>query len=331
MNNYIENILSERIMVLDGAMGTMIQNCSLGEKDFRGSILIDHPIDLRGNNDILSFTAPTVISAIHKSYLDAGADIIETNTFNANRISQKDYGTERFVNKMNSESAQIARKIADEYTIKTPAKPRFVCGVLGPTNKTASLSPDIDKPELRSVTFDELQFAYKEQAMTLINGKVDLLMVETIFDTLNAKAALVGIAEAFKRTKKVIPLMVSVTVTDTSGRTLSGQTIEAFYYSVNHANLFSVGLNCSFGAKQIKPYLQELASVSNEYISVHPNAGMPNEIGEYDDTPSNMAKLISEFAKNGLVNIVGGCCGSTPEHIEAIVNAVKNIIPRRIT
>ena len=317
-------------MVLDGAMGTMIQNYGLSEKDYRGSIFINHTIDLRGNNDILSLTAPTVIGEIHSSYLNVGADIIETNTFNANRISQKEYGTENFVDQMNTKSAQIARKIADEYSLNTPNKPRFVCGILGPTNKTASLSPDLERPEFRSVTFDELQFAYKEQATTLINGNVDLLMVETIFDTLNAKAALVGIVEAFKCTKKIVPIMVSVTVTDTSGRTLSGQTIEAFYYSVNHADLLSIGLNCSFGAKQIKPYLHELAAVSNGYISVHPNAGMPNEIGEYDDTPKNMSHLISEFAKNGLVNIVGGCCGSTPEHVEAIVNIVKNIKPRKI-
>jgi 5-methyltetrahydrofolate--homocysteine methyltransferase len=329
-NNDLIDQLNERILILDGAMGTMVQSFALDENDFRGSIFNNYDVELKGNNELLSLTKPEVIEAIHRSFLKAGADIIETNTFNGNRISQSDFSTDNLIYDMNFAAAKIARKVADEASQTDPCKPRFVCGVLGPTNKMASLSPDIQNPQFRSFDFDEFKNAYYEQAIALIEGGVDCLMVETVFDTLNGKAALIAIDEAFTLSGSQLPLMISVTVTDASGRTLSGQTIEAFWYSVCHANLLSVGINCALGAEQIEPYLKDLARVCDRYVSVHPNAGLPNELGEYDESPEFMAEIIGRFSRSGLVNIVGGCCGTTPEHIRAIAKAVKGSIPRKL-
>ncbi|MBU0529662.1 methionine synthase [bacterium] len=329
MNN-IYKIAKNRILILDGAMGTMVQSYRLSEVDFRGEKFQKHRIDLKGNNDILSITKPKVIKEIHSKYLQSGADLISTNTFNATRISQADYGTESFTAEINYEAARIARRIADNYTKVTPHKPRFVVGVLGPTNRTASISPDVNDPGARNITFDELVVAYSEAAKALIDGGVDLLMVETIFDTLNAKAALFAVQNVFDKYRKKVPVMVSGTITDASGRILSGQTLEAFYYSINHFPLFSVGLNCAFGAEQLRPYIAELSHLSDSLVSFHPNAGLPNELGEYDESPKHMAKIVSDIAERGLVNIVGGCCGSTPEHIAAIADLVKNVQPRRL-
>ena len=325
----IEKILKERILVLDGAMGTMIQRYKLNEDDFRGSEYKDHPDSLQGNNDLLSITRPDVIEDIHRAYFSAGADIVETNTFNANRISQADYNLESEVYKINFAAASIARKVADEFTTKEPEKPRFVAGSLGPTNKTASISPDVNDPGFRGVTFEELVEAYKEQAKALIDGGVDILMLETVFDTLNAKAALFGLMELFEELGDSLPVMVSGTITDASGRTLSGQTTEAFLISIAHAPLLSVGLNCALGAKELRPYLQVMANKSPFFVSTHPNAGLPNEFGEYDQSPEEMAGYIQEFLDEGLVNIVGGCCGTTPEHIEAIASLASKYKPRK--
>ena len=322
--------LNKRILVLDGAMGTMVQSFALDENDFRGSILKDHIIELKGNNELLSLTMPEVIESIHRSFLKAGADIIETNTFNGNRISQSEFSTENLIPDMNFAAAKIARKVADEISRVDPSKPRFVCGVLGPTNKMASLSPDVQNPQVRSFDFEDFKDAYYEQAIALIEGGVDCLMIETVFDTLNAKAALVAIDEAFNVSEKQLPLMISVTITDASGRTLSGQTIEAFWYSVNHANLLSAGINCALGVELIEPYLKDLARICDRYVSVHPNAGLPNELGEYDESPEFMAEFIGRFSREGLVNFVGGCCGTTPEHIRAIAEAVQSVTPRKV-
>ncbi len=325
----IQQVLDKRILVLDGAMGTMIQRHALEEEDFRGQLLANHKSPLKGNNDLLSLTRPEVILEIHKAYFAAGADIAETNTFNANAISQADYHTESLVYKMNLASAKLAREAADYFSSKEPKKSRFVAGTLGPTNRTASLSPDVNNPGYRAVTFDNLKDIYKEQAKGLIDGGVDLLLVETIFDTLNAKAALFGIQELFDEIGHEVPIMVSGTITDASGRTLSGQTTQAFLISISHINLLSVGLNCALGAKQLRPYLQVLDKESPFFVSAHPNAGLPNEFGEYEETPEIMGQQIEEYLKEGLVNVVGGCCGTTPEHIKVIAELVKKYEPRK--
>ncbi len=325
--NEIARLLKERVLVLDGAMGTMIQRYKLSEEDYRGERFKNHPCDLKGNNDLLSLTRPDVIAEIHKAYLDAGSDIIETNTFNATTISQADYQAEEFVYEINFESARIAAEAAAIYSELTPDKPRFVAGSIGPTNKTTSLSPDVNDPGFRAIFFDEMKASYKGQVKGLVEGGVDLLLVETVFDTLNAKAALMGIEEYLESAGKQIPVMVSGTITDASGRTLSGQTLEAFMHSLSHVDLLSIGLNCSLGAKEIRPYLKELAEKSSFFTSVHPNAGLPNQFGEYDETPEEMSKLIKDFIDSGFVNIVGGCCGTTPDHIRAFaaLTEVENI------
>ncbi len=324
----LRGALESRILVLDGAMGTMIQRLRLDEDDYRGDRFGDHPTPLQGNHDLLSLTRPGAIGDIHRAYLDAGADIIETNTFNAQAISQADYGTESAVADMNWEAARIARAAADEFTALDPARPRFVAGSLGPTNRTASLSPDVENPGFRAVTFDELAAAYREQGEALIEGGVDLLLVETVFDTLNCKAALFGLLELVETLEVNVPLCVSGTITDRSGRTLSGQTTEAFWYSIRHANLFSVGLNCALGASDLRPYVEELSHLADTLVSCHPNAGLPNEFGEYDESPEAMAEVLGGFADNGLVNLVGGCCGTTPDHTRALADRVRGLAPR---
>jgi len=320
--------LARRILVLDGAMGTMIQQHRLGENDYRGERFRAHARPLQGNPDVLSLTRPDVIEAIHRAYLDSGADILETNTFTATRIAQADYGLEAAVAELNLASARLARRCADGATAADPARPRFVAGVLGPTNRTASLSPDVNNPGFRNTSFDDLRAAYAEQAEALIQGGVDLLLVETVFDTLNCKAALFAIQDVLERLGVDIPIMVSGTITDASGRTLSGQTVEAFWNSIRHAPLFSVGFNCALGAKELRPHLEELARLADVFVSCHPNAGLPNAFGGYDDTPEMMATLLGEFARQGLLNIVGGCCGTTPDHIRAIAAAVRDIPAR---
>jgi 5-methyltetrahydrofolate--homocysteine methyltransferase len=325
----IQTELEKRILVLDGAMGTMIQRYKLPEIKYRGERFKDFHIDLKGNNDLLSLTQPDIISAIHNEYLEAGADILETNTFNANRVSLADYRMEDLAYEMNLVSAKIAQKCAEEYTLKTPDKPRYVAGSLGPTNKTASMSPDVNDPGFRSILFDDLVVAYSEQARGLIDGGVDLLMVETIFDTLNAKAALFAINKVLKELNIRLPVMVSGTITDASGRTLSGQTVEAFLNSVSHIDLLSIGLNCALGAKEMRPHIEEISKKTRFYVSAHPNAGLPNQFGQYDESPKHMAELITDFAKNNFVNIVGGCCGTTPEHIRQFVIGVKDMQPRK--
>lgn len=324
----LTQVAAERILVLDGAMGTMIQGYKLTEKDYRGERFANYPSDLKGNNDLLSITQPKIIKEIHAAYYDAGADLVETNTFNSTRVSMADYDMEDLVPELNFEAARIAREVADEFTIKEPHKPRFVIGSMGPTNKTASLSPDVNNPGYRAIDFDTLASNYIEQARALIDGGVDALMIETVFDTLNAKAALFGVMELFDEIGKELPIMVSGTITDASGRTLSGQTAEAFLISIEHAPLFSVGLNCALGASQLRPYLQILSRASGANISAHPNAGLPNAFGEYDETPEKMATQIKEYLDMGLVNIVGGCCGTSPEHIRAIADLAKQYQPR---
>ncbi len=320
--------VAERILILDGAMGTMIQRHTLEEEDFRGEHYKDHPCSLKGNNDLLSVTRPDIIKDIHAQYFEAGADIAETNTFSATTIAQADYQIDN-VYDINYLSAKIAREVADEFTAREPHKPRFVAGSMGPTNRTASLSPDVNDPGYRAVTFDQLKASYKDQALALLEGGVDCLLVETIFDTLNAKAALFAIAEAFEEKGVEIPIMVSGTITDASGRTLSGQTTEAFLISVSHMPLLSIGLNCALGAKELRPYLQVLSKKSDFMVSAHPNAGLPNEFGEYDESPEDMAAQIEVFLNEGLINIVGGCCGTTPLHINAIANVAAKYTPRK--
>ncbi len=329
MDNLTE-ILQQRILFLDGAMGTMIQANNLEETDFRGEKFKNHSIDLLGNNDILNLTRPDVVESIYRAYLESGADIIETNTFSANAISQSDFQLEDQVYNMNLEAARLARQAADDFTDQKAEKPRFVAGVLGPTNRTATLSPDVERPGYRAVNFDQLKEAYATQVAALLEGLVDILLVETVFDTLNCKAALFAIQEYFYDHDCSVPIMVSGTITDASGRTLSGQTLEAFWNSISHANLFCVGLNCSLGAEELRPYLRELSEIANTFVSIHPNAGLPNELGEYDQSPENMSHLIGDFATNRLVNIVGGCCGTTPDHIKAIVETVASKKPRKI-
>jgi 5-methyltetrahydrofolate--homocysteine methyltransferase len=325
----LSTLLAQRILVLDGAMGTMIQSYDLKEPEFRGDRFRDWPRDLKGNNDLLSLTQPAIIQAIHSAYLEAGADIIETNTFNSTRVSLADYGMEALAYELNRDGARLAREAADRFELKDPSHPRFVAGALGPTNRTASLSPDVNNPGLRNIDFNSLATAYEEAARGLLDGGADLLLVETIFDTLNCKAALFAIERVFEQRGERVPLMISGTITDASGRTLSGQTTEAFWNSVAHANPLSVGLNCALGATALRPYVQELSRVAPVYLSSHPNAGLPNEFGQYDDTPENMAEVLGEFAEHGLLNIVGGCCGTTPAHISAIASAVSGVAPRK--
>lgn len=326
----IREILTKRILVLDGAMGTMIQRHPLEERDFRGEAFKDHGHPLKGNNDLLALTRPDIIKDIHREYFSAGADIAETNTFSSTTIAQADYHLEDAVYDLNFQAAKIAKEAADEFTAAEPDKPRFVAGSMGPTNKTASISPDVNNPGFRGITFDALAQAYKQQAEALMDGGVDILMVETVFDTLNAKAALFGISELFEEKGREIPIMVSGTITDASGRTLSGQTASAFLISVEHMPLLSVGFNCALGAKELRPYLQVLAKESSFFVSAHPNAGLPNEFGAYDETPEDMAAQIEVFLEEGLINIIGGCCGTTPEHIEAIASIAAKYPPRKI-
>lgn len=323
-------LAQHRVLVLDGAMGTMIQRYKLEEADYRGERFKDHHSDLKGNNDLLSLTRPDIIESIHRAYLEAGSDIIETNTFNGTRISQSDYHLEEFTYELNKESARIAKKVAQEFTEKNPNKPRFVAGAIGPTNKTASLSPDVNNPGYRAVTFDELVENYYEQAMGLLDGGADILLVETVFDTLNCKAALFAIQNLKEERSINTPVMVSGTITDASGRTLSGQTAEAFYISIAHADLFSVGLNCALGAKELRPHLEDLSNIASCFISAYPNAGLPNELGAYDQSEEEMKDYIQEFVSSGLVNIIGGCCGTTPEHIKAMADAVEGMTTRPI-
>lgn len=321
----MKEIAQNKILVLDGAMGTMIQRHTLTEKDFRGERFKNHNQPLKGNNDLLSISRPDIIKDIHRQYFEAGADIVETNTFSGTTIAQADYAlNEDDVYQINYQSAIIAKEVASEF------ENRFVAGSIGPTNRTASLSPDVNNPGFRAVTFDELKDAYKFQVKGLVDGGVDILLVETVFDTLNAKAALFAIQEYFIENNIELPIMVSGTITDASGRTLSGQTTEAFLISIEHAPLFSVGLNCALGAKQLRPYLQILSSKSDFNVSAHPNAGLPNEFGEYEESPSQMVAQIKDFLEEGLLNIVGGCCGTTPEHIKAIADLASNYPPRKI-
>ena len=324
----LQQILQERILVLDGAMGTMLQAYKFEEADFRGRRFKDHPVPLQGNNDLLSLTQPQAIADIHRKYLEVGADIIETNTFSGTTIAMADYQMEDLVYELNFESARIAKRVADEFTQQNPDKPRFVAGSIGPTNKTASMSPDVNDPGYRAVTFDELVVAYRQQAEALLDGGADILLVETIFDTLNAKAALYAIDQVREARDIEIPIMVSGTITDASGRTLSGQTVEAFLISVSHIPLLSVGFNCALGADQLKPYIQRLGAQRDHYVSAHPNAGLPNAFGEYDQTPEEMETLIEEYLQDRLVNIVGGCCGTGPEHIARLVRLTQKHSPR---
>jgi len=331
MRKTITSESAHRILVLDGAMGTMIQRYKLEEADFRGDRFRDHGHPLKGNNDLLALTRLDVLREIHDAYFEAGADIAETNTFSSTTIAQADYGLEDAVYDLNFASARIARDAADAWTAKQPQKPRFVAGSVGPTNRTASISPDVNDPGYRAVTFHELVAAYQEQMVALIDGGVDALLIETVFDTLNAKAALFAAEEAFDATEKRLPIMVSGTITDASGRTLSGQTAEAFWVSMSHADLFSIGLNCALGATQLIPHLEALAGVASCGISAHPNAGLPNEMGEYDQGPEDMANQLEAFLAKGLVNVLGGCCGTTPDHIRAIAELVKDRAPRPVT
>jgi 5-methyltetrahydrofolate--homocysteine methyltransferase len=326
----IYQLLNERIVIIDGAMGTMIQKHKLSEEDYRGEKFANYEHSLKGNNDLLVITQPQIIKEIHKDFLKAGADILETNTFNANSISMGDYHMQKWVVELNVEAVKLAIAAREEYTQEFGERPIFIAGAIGPTNKTASLSPDVNNPGYRGVTFDELVKAYSEQVLALIDAGADLLLVETVFDTLNCKAALYAINTIKEERGLDIPLMVSGTITDASGRTLSGQTTEAFYNSISHGNLLSVGLNCALGADQMRQYVEELSRVSEVFVSCYPNAGLPNEFGEYDDSPEGMAKVIAEWCSHGWVNIVGGCCGTTPDHIRAIALECKKFAPRPI-
>ncbi|WP_420602675.1 homocysteine S-methyltransferase family protein [Flagellimonas sp.] len=327
----IEEILQERILVLDGAMGTMLQRYKFEEEDFRGERFKDWEHPLKGNNDLLSLTQPKAIAEVHRKYFEAGVDIVETNTFSGTTIAMADYYMEDLVYELNYESARIAKEVANEFTAKEPHKPRFVAGSIGPTNKTASMSPDVNDPGFRAVSFDELRISYKEQVEALLDGGSDILLVETIFDTLNAKAALFAIEEVKDERNIEIPIMVSGTITDASGRTLSGQTAEAFLISISHIPILSVGFNCALGAKQLVPHLEVVSAKTDYGVSAHPNAGLPNAFGEYDESPEEMASQIKEYVEKGLVNIVGGCCGTTPEHIKAIADLVAEYEPRKLT
>ena len=324
----IRELLAQKILILDGAMGTMLQEYDFSEEDFRGDRFKDWPVSVKGNNDLLSLTQPEAIAEVHRKYFLAGADIVETNTFSGTTIAMADYQMEELVEELNYESARIAREVANELTAKDPSKPRFVAGAMGPTNKTASMSPDVNDPGYRAISFEELRVAYKQQAKALIEGGADLLLVETVFDTLNAKAALFAIDELSEELNKDIPIMLSGTITDASGRTLSGQTAEAFLISLGHFPLLSIGFNCALGAKQLSPYLEVLARKSDLAVSAYPNAGLPNAFGEYDQSPGEMAKQVEEYLDKNMVNILGGCCGTTPAHISAIAEAAKKYQPR---
>nr|WP_299385203.1 homocysteine S-methyltransferase family protein [Allomuricauda sp.] len=326
----IEDILQKRILILDGAMGTMLQRYKFTEEDFRGERFKDWKQPLIGNNDLLSLTQPEALAEVHRKYFEAGADIVETNTFSGTTVGMADYGMEELVYELNYESARIAKKVADEFTAKEPEKPRFVAGSIGPTNKTASMSPDVNDPGYRAISFDELRIAYKEQVEALLDGGSDILLVETIFDTLNAKAALFAIEEVKEERDIQVPVMVSGTITDASGRTLSGQTAEAFLISISHLPILTVGFNCALGANQLVPHLEVLSAKTAFGVSAHPNAGLPNAFGEYDETPEQMAGQIREYLEKNLVNIVGGCCGTTPEHIRAIAEIAKEFKPRKL-
>jgi 5-methyltetrahydrofolate--homocysteine methyltransferase len=335
--------VQRRILIIDGAMGTMLQSYKLDESGYRGTRFAEggrdaHAMhehhgpgcDLKGNNDLLTLTQPEIIKAVHTAYLEAGADLLETNTFNATSVSQSDYHLEHLVYELNRDGARLARECCDAIEAKTPDKPRFVIGVLGPTSRTASISPDVNNPGFRNTNFEELDTAYREATRGLLDGGADVVMVETIFDTLNAKAALYAIGQEFARRGARVPIMISGTITDMSGRTLSGQTAEAFYYSLRHARPLSIGLNCALGATELRAYVDALAQVAECHVSAHPNAGLPNAFGEYDETPEQMAATIGEFAKSGLVTFVGGCCGTTPAHIRAIAEAVRDVSPRKL-
>jgi len=324
----LNQLLSSRILILDGAMGTMIQRHKLAEADYRGERFADYHLDIKGNNDLLSITAPDIIRGIHEEYLEAGADILETNTFNATRVSMSDYEMEDLAYEINVASARLAREAADKYS--TDDKPRFVAGVLGPTSKTCSMSPDVNDPGFRAISFDDLVEDYSASTRGLIAGGADIILIETIFDTLNAKAAIFAVQTVFEEDKLELPIMISGTITDASGRTLSGQTTEAFYNSLIHAEPLSIGLNCALGPDALRQYVQELSRISKTHVSAHPNAGLPNEFGEYDLEPDEMATHIKEWAESGFLNIVGGCCGSSPAHIKAIAEAVKDVAPRKI-
>ncbi|MGB5006021.1 MAG: homocysteine S-methyltransferase family protein [Ferruginibacter sp.] len=327
----LQDCLKERILIIDGAMGTMIQRYKLEEKDYRGSRFADWHTDVKGNNDLLSITQPQIIEEIHKQYLEAGADIIETNTFSSTSIAQADYDMQSLAYELNVASATCARNAADEYTKKNPAKPRFVAGAIGPLNKTLSLSPDVNNPGYRAVSFDEVAASYTEQIKGLVDGGVDIILIETIFDTLNAKAAIYAAKNYFRQHHiPELPFMISGTITDASGRTLSGQTLEAFYVSIMHANPISVGLNCALGASEMRPHIEELSQIAGCYTSAYPNAGLPNAFGEYDEQPHETAHIIEEWAREGFVNIVGGCCGTTPDHIKHIAEEVKKYKPREL-
>lgn len=329
--NDIRKQLEKRILIIDGAMGTMIQRHKLGEADYRGERFKDWHTDVKGNNDLLSLTQPDIVTGIHKEYLEAGADIIETNTFSSTSIAQADYDMQSLAYELNVASAKCARIAADEYTAKDPSKPRYVAGAIGPLNKTLSLSPDVNNPGYRAVTFDEVATAYTEQIKGLVDGGVDILLIETIFDTLNAKAAIYAAKKFFRDNHLAeLPIMISGTITDASGRTLSGQTLEAFYNSVRHANPLSVGLNCALGASEMRPHIEELSQIAECFTSAYPNAGLPNAFGEYDEQPSQTAHIIEEWAKEGFVNIVGGCCGTTPDHIKHIAEQVRKFTPREL-
>lgn len=328
VSDRLAKLADERILIMDGAMGTMIQKEKLEEADYRGERFKHWHKDLKGNNDLLVLTNPGVIRNIHDAFLAAGADIIETDTFNATSISMADYDMQEFVREMNVEGARLARAVADEWTAKTPEKPRFVAGSIGPMNQSLSVSPDVDNPGYRSVTFDQVMASYKEQVEGLIEGGVDIILIETIFDTLNAKAAIFATEEVFDEQGVSLPVFMSCTVTDMSGRNLSGQTIEAFWHSVRHVKPFSVGLNCAFGAELLRPHAVTIAAIADTRVCVYPNAGLPNEMGEYDETPEVTAGLLKGWAEEGLLNVVGGCCGTTPEHIKAIADAVEHQAPR---
>ena len=324
----IINVLKEDILILDGAMGTMIQKEKLNESDFRGQIFKKKKKNLKGNNDLLNLTNEKLIYEIHMQYLENGADIIETNTFNSTYISQLDYGCEDYSYDLNLRGGEIARKAVDDFKKKSKSLNKFVAGVLGPTNRTCSMSPDVNNPSFRNVTFDELRDDYKVSIQGLIDAKVDMILIETVFDTLNAKAALVAIKDIENKNKIKIPLMISATITDLSGRTLSGQTLEGFYNSISHSDPISVGLNCALGPKELEPHLKELNRISEFFVSIHPNAGLPNAFGEYDETPESMGKFIKNWGENSYINIVGGCCGTTPEHIKYMKKVVENLKPR---
>ncbi len=330
MKKTIQECLNERILIIDGAMGTMIQERKLEEADFRGEEYTNFHKDLRGNNDLLSITRPKIIQEIHKEYLEAGADIIETNTFSSTSIAQADYDLQDIAYDLNVAAAACARKAVEAFQEKNPECSKFVAGAIGPLNKTLSLSPDVNNPGFRSVSFDEVANAYYEQIHGLMDGGVDLLLVETIFDTLNAKAAIYAIKKYFAASGKEVPIMISGTITDASGRTLSGQTLEAFYISVSHAKPLSIGLNCALGAKEMRPHIEELSEIAGCYTSAYPNAGLPNAFGEYDEQPEETAHILEDWAREGFVNIVGGCCGTTPAHIRHIAEKVKQFKTRRL-